>query len=365
MATRRGRRQGFAPVAAMLGLFWPALAAGTDCRFTLADQSNWFGNMGFYFDLENSPFGTTPYCQLQSLKIAMSVADGTHWQFIVSYPTWAVDHDYTAQATITPAYFELYLDGQLLGHVDSGFAGLPSQQIQAGSPPYGFTGAGNYLVSQSALTAQAGQGTTVAAVFPGNSRPVPLAMLAPGSAAQPLTFSYAASDVLTFSATFRLTDASPDPKTYAPYVDTYGQSIYSSFTGKILTDADLQAAAREEQTKLAGWGLPTGYDAWGGVLNAGWQDVATGFFHVVQHNRVWWLISPAGNPCFHIGLDTGPLTTGNNTPTTGREWEFAALPPQTLPYDAAWASGDWGDSGIASVSFDTWNMIRKYGSDSW
>ena len=55
------------------------------------------------------------------------------------------------------------------------------------------------------------------------------------------------------------------------------------------------------------WGVPTGYDAWGGVLNAGWQDTATGYFHVVQHNSVWWLISPAGNPCYYIGLDTGPF----------------------------------------------------------
>jgi hypothetical protein len=148
-------------------------------------------------------------------------------------------------------------------------------------------------------------------------------------------------------------------------VDTYGQSVYSSFTGKIQTDADLQAAAAQEQTALAGWGVPTGYDAWGGVLNAGWQETATGFFHVIQRNSIWWLISPAGNPCFYIGLDTGPLTTGNNTPTTGREWEFAALPPQTAPYDVAWGYSDWGNTGIASASFDTWNMIRKYGGDAW
>jgi uncharacterized protein (TIGR03437 family) len=170
---------------------------------------------------------------------------------------------------------------------------------------------------------------------------------------------------LTFTAVFSLTAASANPQTYAPYVDTYGQSVYSTFTGKIQTDADLQAAAAQEQTELASWGVPTGYDAWGGVLQAGWQDSATGFFHLVRHNSVWWLISPAGNPCFYIGLDTGPLTTGNNTPTTGREWEFAALPPQTAPYSSAWGSGDWGNTGIASVSFDTWNMIRKYGSDSW
>jgi hypothetical protein len=101
-------------------------------------------------------------------------------------------------------------------------------------------------------------------------------------------------------------------------VDTYGQSVYASFPGKISADADLQAAAAEEQAALAAWGVPGGYDAWGGVLNAGWQDAASSFFHVARHNGVWWLISPVGNPCFYIGLDTGPLTTGNNTPVTSR-----------------------------------------------
>ena len=102
-------------------------------------------------------------------------------------------------------------------------------------------------------------------------------MLAPGSVGQPVPFAHGAGDTLTVTAVFRLSTASPDPRTYAPYVDTYGQSVHASFPGKIQTDADLQAAAAEEQTKLAGWGLPGGLDAWGGVLNAGWQDAATGF----------------------------------------------------------------------------------------
>ena len=289
----------------------------------------------------------------------------SQWQFIVANPTWTLDHDYTAMAVITPAYFELYLDGQLLGHIASGFAGLPNQQLLANSVPSWAAGAGNYLVTQSSLGAASSGGATVSETFTTVARPVPLMLLAPGSISRTVPFQYAAGESLTITAVFRVTAISADPKSYAPYVDTYGQSIYSSFPGKIQTDADLQSAASEEQTKLAGWGVPSGYDAWGGVLNAGWQDSATGFFHVVQHNSVWWLISPAGNPCFYIGLDTGPLTTGNNTPTTGREWEFAALPPNPAPYSSAWGYGDWGNAGITSVSFDTWNMIRKYGSDAW
>ena len=350
---------------ALFALLLPAAALAIDCRFTLADQSNWAATTGFYFDLEDSPTGSATYCQMANLTIGMGVADGSQWQFIGANPNWVTNHDYTVKVVIAPDYFEMYLDGQQLGQVSSGFAGLPYQQLIGGMPPYGSTGAADYIVSQSSLTAQAGNGPIISGVFPTDTRTTGLAMLAPGTVAPPLAFTFGTGDTLTFTAVFRLTAAPSNPNTYAPYIDTYGQSTYSTFTGKIQTDADLQAAAAEEQTMLASWGLPTGYDAWGGVLHAGWQDTATGFFHVVKHNGVWWLISPAGNPCFYIGLDTAPLTSGNNTPTTARVWEFAALPPQTPAYNSVWTWGDWGNNGVESVSFDTWNMMRKYGSDAW
>jgi uncharacterized protein (TIGR03437 family) len=343
----------------------PLAALATDCRFTLADQSNYAGNTGFYMDLENAPVGSSTSCQLQNTIVALGVANGAQWQFIVANPAWTLNHNYTAQAVITPTYFELYLDGQLLGHIASGFVGIPNQDLLGNSIPSWAAGTGNYLVTQNSLDASVGGVATVSENFATVARPIPLTLLAPGALSQSTPFQYADSDSLTVTAVFSLTTVSPNPQTYAPYVDTYGQSTYSSFTGKIQTDADLTSAAAEEQTMLAAWGVPTGYDAWGGVLNAGWQDTATGFFHVIQRNSIWWLISPAGNPCFYIGLDNGPLIVGNNTPTTGREWEFATLPPQTAPYNSAWSSGDWGNTGVASVSFDTWNMIRKYGSDAW
>src|SRR5580658_544203 len=351
-----------------VAILFPLTALATDCRFTLADQSNYSANTGFYLDLENTPAASSTYCQLPNMTVAVGVADGTQWQFIVANPAWTLNHNYTAQAVITPAYFELYLDGQLLGHVASGFAGLPNQDLLANSIPSWAAGAGNYLVAQSSLNAVSSGGAgeaNVAEAFAADTRPVPLMLLAPAALSQSVPFQYATGDSLTVTAVFSLASISSNPQTYAPYVDTYGQSVYSTFTGKIQTDADLQAATVQEQTALAGWGVPSGYDAWGGALNAGWQDSATGFFHVVQHNSVWWLISPTGNPCFYIGLDNGPLTTGNNTPTTGREWEFAGFPSQTSPYSSAWSTGDWGNTGIASVSFDTWNMIRKYGGNAW
>jgi hypothetical protein len=350
--------------AALLRLLSPVAALATDCSFTLADQSNWSARMGFYMDLENTPAGRSSFCRLKTMTIALGVADGSQWRFSIAHPRWKLDHDYTAKAVIAPPRCELYLDGRRLGQATCALAGLPDRDLRANSVPSWAAGAGDYLPTQSSVEAASSDGTAVAEKFAAAARPLPLMLLAPASNSRSVAFRYAAGTVLTVTAVFRLTAASADPRTYAPYVDAYGQSIHASFPGKIQNDADLRAASVEEQTKLAAWGVPTGYDAWGGVAGAGWQDQPTGFFHVVQRNNVWWLISPAGNPCFYIGLDTGPLTTGNNTPITGREWEFAALPPRSAPYNSAWSSGDWGNQGIASVSFDTWNMIRKYG-DAW
>ena len=344
-------------------ILFPAAAWANDCAWTLVDQSNWLTNQGFYLELYNSPTASVPSCQLANLAISAGVADGTQWQSIWSDPGWALDHDYTAKVVITPTYFELYLDGQLLGHVASGFAGLPSQNLIGGMPPYGDTGVTSYLTSQSALTAASSSGVSASAALPAAAPPIGLAMLTPGSLAQPTPFVFNEGDSLTVTAVFRLT-AAPAQQNYAPYVDPYGQSVYSTFSGKIQTDADLQTAAVQEQTALAAWGTPGGYDPWGGVLNAGWQEAATGFYYTAQHNSVWWLISPSGNPCFYIGVDSAPLPQEFYTPVTGRAGEFGSLPPQATQYDAAWSIDQWGNTGTASVSFDTWNAIKKYGS-SW
>ena len=346
-------------------LFPLAAPAAGGCRFTLADQSDWAARTGFYMDLETTPTRASAYCKWKHMIIAVGVADGSRWRFIIARPKWKLDRDYTAKAVIGAARIELYLDGRRVGRIAGGFAGLLDRDLLANSVPSWAAGACNYVLTQNSVRAVSSGGAAVAETFTAAARPVPLMLLAPASNSRSVPFHYAASASLTVTAVFRLSAASSDPKSYAPYVDTYGQSIHASFPGKIQTDSDLRSAAAEEKIKLAAWGVPGGYDAWGGAVNASWRDAATGFFHVLRHNDIWWLISPAGNPCFYIGLDTGPLTIGNNTPTSGREWEFAALPPQTAPYSSAWSSGDWGNQGIASVSFDAWNMIRKYGSEAW
>lgn len=337
------------------------LAASAQCLLTLADQSNTNLNLGFYIDLED--YADTTNCRLSNMALVLHVGDGTEYQSVGTGAAWQMGQVYQVQAIIGPSFFELDLNGQLQGHVDAGFAGNPTQNLISNSVIFWATGTASYLPYTTSLSASSSGGSQVTLPLAANPFP-PGLMLQVNTPSGPATspFWYGSADTLTINLTFQIIPE-PNQQSAAPYVDAYGQSVFASFPTKIQTDADLAAAASNEQQMLAEWGVPTGYDQWGGVLNAGWGDTATGYYYVVQHNGVWWLITPLGNPCFYIGLDTGPLTQGNNTPTTNREWEFASLPPQTPPYNAAWSSGDWGNSGISSVSFDTSNMIRKYGSN--
>jgi len=215
---------------------------------TLVDQSNWYTSQGFYLELANGPY-TAPSCQLANLAINLTVGNGTQTQSISSTPVWVLNHNYTATAIVTPTYFELYLDGTLLGHMAAGFSPLPNQNLIAGLPTYMGTGVTNYLATESALTATSSSGVTASAVFSSAAQPsIPLALLTPGSLAQPTPFVFDPGDTLTFTVVFSLS-AAPPQKNYAPYVDAYGQSIYSTYPGKVQTDTDLQTAVPKSRPR--------------------------------------------------------------------------------------------------------------------
>jgi hypothetical protein len=151
-----------------------------------------------------------------------------------------------------------------------------------------------------------------------------------------------------------------------PYVDKYGQKINASWPGKTTSDDDLLQDAKDESAKLKDWSGPAGeYDQYGGWLKAGWHAVGTGYFTVLRHRGVWWLITPLGNPCFYTGLDTAPAQQWETTPVTGREGIFAELAPDEGEFADAWGGDAWGqDLGIKTYAFCASNLIRKYGS-SW
>jgi hypothetical protein len=333
-------------------------AWGGSCRLYFAAQYDWDSQTGFYLSLENeSPEGSP--CKLDGAKVFLGVGNGQEWRFLEYSGNWQLDHDYVIASVIRPGSFDLEIDSQLVDQGEGSLLPKNDVDLDANWVPDWANSQAEYLAIQRSLAVMSSDGKSLNLKF---ERPVPLILLASQS---PTNVPWATDQnlTLTVTAVFRMI-RTPVPQSFAPYVDRYGQSKYGDWPGKARSDADLAAAAVLEQEKLLEWGVQGGFDAYGGVLSAGWQEQATGFYHLARHNGVWWLITPLGNPCFYIALSDAPALNWDRTPVTGRPWLFEELPPKTPPWDFAWGLDSWGQTdGTEDVAFPTVNMIRKYGKD--
>jgi len=157
-----------------------------------------------------------------------------------------------------------------------------------------------------------------------------------------------------------------DLKHWAPFIDRYGQCRYADWAEKVRSDDDLRGDIAREDAGLAKTPPSADYDEYGGYKKAGWRERATGFFRVARRKGYWWLITPAGNPCFYTGVCVMPAQTWPTTPITGRESLFEWLPPHEKPWSAAWLTNAWGMSdGTEYACLYACNLIRKYGATDW
>ncbi|CEK12847.1 glycosyl hydrolase [Chthonomonas calidirosea] len=156
----------------------------------------------------------------------------------------------------------------------------------------------------------------------------------------------------------------PQNSNTGPIVDRYGQYLLTDWPDKVRSDADLQAALQKEQQLMrTRWLAPSHRDPFGGETDLGWHDKATGFYRVERHNGKWWLITPQGNPCFYTGVCNVPALF-NGTPITGRESLFEWLPQKTGTFASAWGKSIWDATDPTDYfSFDTANLVRKFGPD--
>jgi hypothetical protein len=350
-----------------LGLCLAAANAQTNqCRFYLADQYDFPNNLGVALDLE-TPSNAGPVCQLNTVQLALGVADGKNFRFTVSRPQWQMGHAYIAKAVVTSAGSQLFLDGQPLGSIQGAFKPFP-RTLYASEVPGWANGPAAYRISQSSLQISTGSSSTPVLSLPSGSAsdlPLPLILLTGGPAAWQADFTADPAQTTTITATFRIDPAVSDPHQFDPYIDRYGQSAYGDWPFKVKSDDDLQAAVVEEQVWLDDNAPFEDLDPFGGSTAAGWQDQATGYYHTAFRNNRWWLISPQGNPGFYISLSDVPQYR-ESTPITGRESMFAELPPRTGPFAQAWSHNWWGETSgdTIYVSFELANLVRKYG-DGW
>ena len=354
-------------LALALALLLPVLpvlpvTAGEN-RLWLASQSDFGARRGFYLAFENhAPDGTPP--KLATLRLILGVADGKTWSFLDDTPVWEYGHDYHAQAVIAPGHAELWVDGQKIKGTDQALMPDPSGTLTAGLIP-GWAGVpAEYLLLERSCTLTTQGGKTLAVPLPDMTALPPALTLFEPQAPVGVPFLSDPARTLTVDVTFRIVPRPADPRTLAPFVDKYGQPVAARYPGKITSDAQLAATAREETRRMAAWGRPAKRDAYGGDLGTGWQEPPAGYYRTVQKNGYWWLLTPLGHPCFYTGLCTAPALAWDKTPTTGREWVWESLPLRTGVSASAWAKNSWGEAGDTDYfAPHAANMLRKYGPD--
>jgi len=358
-------------VASVLSL---AAAVHADNRYVLLQQDSWEHQRGFYLSLENNG-GSDPDkpasdnnapLPLSTLRLALAGADGTRWHFIGATPGWQLGHTYHVVATIDSNHSALQIDGNTVAQGE-GVAIAPEEGpvLQASTPDWANAPAAYAVSEQSASITSAGE-QVVNRNWPAPSaQSAAQALFSPPQSVSDDDVHIHARQPLTLSAVFTLQAAQPDLHALAPMVDRYGQDRYGDWPGKLNSDQQLKSDVDDEQRRLAAMSPPSDLDSYGGSKSLGWSERGTGFYRVAQHNSFWWLITPTGLPCFYTGMCHAPSLQDNGTPVKGREYLFAELPSPNGPFEAAWSGGVWGETDNRYFSFDTANMISKYGVDHW
>jgi hypothetical protein len=328
------------------------------CRFYLADQYDYDGNMGFYLDFEGS--------ELTTLPIFLCVADGTAWRYPSHAPGFEFGRDYEIHAVISPEGAQLSLDGTLVIDSPGGWEPAPGD-LQVNYRPSWATESGDWVAVLSSLTVVLARGGEEVARhefdISAAAQHVPLKLFELTEPTR-VALDSQPGDTLTIDATLRF--GSSDLAAWEPFIDRYGQCIYADWPAKVSSDADLTADLSAEDARLAEMPPSPRFDQYGGYLNHDWEVEATGFFQVIERDGFWWLVSPEGNPCFYVGCSLVPATSWPGTPVTDRQSLFEWIPPQEAPWIGAWMHDPWGAGEAADyVNFYQCNLIRKYGAEDW
>ncbi len=142
-------------------------------------------------------------------------------------------------------------------------------------------------------------------------------------------------------------------------VDRFGQDFVRDFPGKISSEDELKADTKTDKAYYDALPKKPNLDVYGGFAGTGesLKLKKTGFFHVEKIKTRWFLVDPAGNAFFHLGLcGFGP--SDDFTYTEGRESLFEWLPPHDAQFGTAWHPEGWWNP--RAVSFYVANVIRKY-----
>lgn len=140
---------------------------------------------------------------------------------------------------------------------------------------------------------------------------------------------------------------------YTKFVDQYGQMAKSSWTGKVLANADL--ATNEPIASPA-------YDNYGAAWGAPVITSTRGRYSTVDRgNGAWSLATPEGKLFYSLGVNE--VLSGRATTTQGRENYFAWLPSSTDSLaDHYSTQPNMNGVNAKGFNFVEANLERKFGS---
>ncbi|MBC7328346.1 glycosyl hydrolase [bacterium] len=323
-------------------------------RLWVVSQHDWEGKEGFYIDFENYSQDKSP-CKLENLVLALGVADGREWRFIALKHNWELGKDYKLKAEINEEEARLFLNDELKGESRGAFKPAEIRMLINHSPLWDRSKT-DYLIIIKNIHIRTGSQDLSFSFY----NQLPLYLFEPQD---PRRLDIKTEGMIEIESSFTIINY-PNPRSFAPLVDCYGQLKLGNWDGKIKTDDDLRKVWEEEKAILEAWGEPEGYDRFGGYKLAGWKEKGTGFYRVIKREGFWWLITPEGNPCFYLGLCAIPTSPWEiSTPVSGREFIFEDLPPKEGDFSPAWFRGFWGNPEVEYFNFHISNMIRKYGKD--
>ncbi len=348
-------------MAALIAVVLTAAAvAPSNCRLYVVAQYDWGRKLGFYLDFEGS--------ELKSLPVILGLADGANWRFARYVPGFEFGGVYDLRAEVAPDGGRIFVDGRKMAEVEGPWKPAEGARLDVCDRPSWASEPGDWMAMPLRIAVRVLRGGKViqrkAWDFPELKKMPPALYLFQPDRHIRDELVLREGDTVVIEARIRFEQA--DPLKWAPLVDRYGQCRYADWPGKIRSDQDLRREIDREDQRLAELGEPKDFDRWGGYKQAGWREKPTGFYRVVQRDGFWWLVTPEGNPCFYVGMDSCPAITWPTTPVSGRERLYEWLPPREKPWAAAWSANHWGISdGTEYVCFHTCNLIRKYGPENW
>jgi hypothetical protein len=152
-----------------------------------------------------------------------------------------------------------------------------------------------------------------------------------------------------------------DPESYIEnrnikIVDQWGQWIQKDWRRKIEDSLDFNSHA-EDLRELADVSLQFGevYSDYGG-----WKELrfdSTGYFHIHNDGRRWWLVDPEGYAFLSHGMDV--VSTYAPGTYSGNESIFSTIPEERKARSQVFLDV----SGERMIDFFRWNMLRIFGSD--